>query len=283
MTQRENEELRRDYDRTRTGDEVGQFSGSPERDSDWNAGGTVTRRADQSSPADATGMSDPSAPVTPDQTTANPDDPTATDYLLATGALDTSRLTDPGDAVTGADATGRTNAGTMPDPTERWETDDEIAEAVVIEEVGIISTEDTRITVVAVGAAIPEEDLGPTTDEGDTRSNDTPGSADLQGALSGAAPGGVLANAFGVEPGMQVVTLDGSELGRVKEVRDGAFLVDRSLRRDVWVPFDAVQSVTDRLVTLNVLADDVNDMGWESPPLLKSDLGTDNPERPLSH
>jgi ribosomal 30S subunit maturation factor RimM len=40
--------------------------------------------------------------------------------------------------------------------------------------------------------------------------------------------------------GMMVYGTNGHELGLVKEVRSNDFLVDRSLRHDVYVPFNAI-------------------------------------------
>ena len=70
-----------------------------------------------------------------------------------------------------------------------------------------------------------------------------------------------------VAAGMAVVGADADEIGTVKEIDALAFLVDRSLQRDVWVPFVAVQAVDDGRVVLTVPADSVADMGWENPPL----------------
>ncbi len=72
---------------------------------------------------------------------------------------------------------------------------------------------------------------------------------------------------FQVTTGMDVVGADGDRVGSVKAVRDTDFLVDRSMRRDVYVPFDAVRDVSGNVVTLNVTADQVDNMGWQSPPI----------------
>jgi len=44
---------------------------------------------------------------------------------------------------------------------------------------------------------------------------------------------------------MQVMSLDGERVGRVKEVRPDEFLVDRSMARDLWVPFSAMFAAED--------------------------------------
>ncbi|MCZ7573161.1 MAG: BON domain-containing protein [Ardenticatenaceae bacterium] len=70
-----------------------------------------------------------------------------------------------------------------------------------------------------------------------------------------------------VQVGMQVVGLDGADVGRVKEVRDDDLLVDRPFDRDVYVPFDAIQEISGNWIVLTVSADRVDSMGWASPPL----------------
>jgi hypothetical protein len=39
---------------------------------------------------------------------------------------------------------------------------------------------------------------------------------------------------------MGVVSIDGEHIGKVKEVREGEFLIDRPLAHDLWAPFTAV-------------------------------------------
>src|SRR5579884_2515127 len=56
-----------------------------------------------------------------------------------------------------------------------------------------------------------------------------------------------------IHPGMQVVGANGQNIGSIKEVRGGEFLVNRRMHRDVWVPFSAVVSVVENDVTLNVV------------------------------
>ena len=70
-----------------------------------------------------------------------------------------------------------------------------------------------------------------------------------------------------LQEGMEVVGSDGNRVGRVKEVRDSDFLVDRSPQRDVYVPFDAVQAVVDGRVVLNVPAGQVGYTDWPNPAL----------------
>lgn len=68
--------------------------------------------------------------------------------------------------------------------------------------------------------------------------------------------------------GMQVIGSDGGNIGSVKEVRQNDFLIDRALQRDIYAPFDAVVEVQESRVRLNVPADQIDDMGWQSPPII---------------
>jgi hypothetical protein len=73
-----------------------------------------------------------------------------------------------------------------------------------------------------------------------------------------------------IHEGMKVVGRNGNEVGEVKEVRSNDFLVDRSMARDVYVPFSACQK-TDGQIRLNVAADDVDNQGWEMPDLMAAE------------
>ncbi len=69
--------------------------------------------------------------------------------------------------------------------------------------------------------------------------------------------------------GMEVVGSQGKHVGSVKEIRDNDFLVDRSMSRDIFIPFSACQSVDDQ-IHLNVKADDVGKHGWEEPQVMRT-------------
>jgi hypothetical protein len=71
-----------------------------------------------------------------------------------------------------------------------------------------------------------------------------------------------------VGAGAEVLGADGAAVGRVKEVRDADFLVDRRGQRDVYVPFTAVAEATAGRLRLTVPADAVDDQGWPNPSLL---------------
>lgn len=77
-------------------------------------------------------------------------------------------------------------------------------------------------------------------------------------------------------PGMSVITHDQVEIGTVKEVRATDFLLDRSMRRDVFVPFHAIDAVTAHSVMLTVTADEVDDQEWEKPSLVGSEEDADS-------
>jgi hypothetical protein len=79
-----------------------------------------------------------------------------------------------------------------------------------------------------------------------------------------------------IKVGMDVVSVDGQALGRVKEVRGADFLLERPVARDLYVPFASVLATPNRWekfrggptqpseVVLSVSASHVDDQGW--PP-----------------
>lgn len=74
--------------------------------------------------------------------------------------------------------------------------------------------------------------------------------------------------------GSAVASLDGQHIGKVKEVRGDEFLIDRSMARDLWVPFSAVVRAgpqggsfrrgptMDTQIVLSVSFDAIHDQGW---------------------
>jgi HSP20 family protein len=74
----------------------------------------------------------------------------------------------------------------------------------------------------------------------------------------------------GVREGMEVCGLDDNDVGKVKTVGDDSFLVDRTMQRDVWVPFSAIQHVEGNRITLTVSADQVDQQNWPNPSLTGS-------------
>jgi hypothetical protein len=74
--------------------------------------------------------------------------------------------------------------------------------------------------------------------------------------------------------GLEVKSIDGERIGKVKELGASEFLVDRPLKRDLWIPFSAVVEAGEhggafrrgpRMATevvLGVSADDIDHQGW---------------------
>lgn len=94
-----------------------------------------------------------------------------------------------------------------------------------------------------------------------------PEGAEQQGAMPMGPGPGAEPQAGQVQSGMTVYGANGNEIGMVKEIRSNDFLVNRSLHRDIFVPFIAVQSVSNDQVYLNVPSDQVDAMNWPSPPM----------------
>jgi hypothetical protein len=88
--------------------------------------------------------------------------------------------------------------------------------------------------------------------------------AETQHAQAGGAQ---IGSRFTIREAMDVVGSDGVIVGQVKETRGTDFLVDRSMQRDVYVPFSAVQTVDNDRVMLNVPARDVDNQNWPTPDL----------------
>jgi hypothetical protein len=94
---------------------------------------------------------------------------------------------------------------------------------------------------------------------------DEPGEGEI---LEASGPG-----ARQVHVGMEVTSIDGERIGRVKDVREQEFLIDRPMARDLWVPFEAVLATEDYTsnyrgpvqptqVVLSVSAAHVDRQGW---------------------
>ena len=70
-----------------------------------------------------------------------------------------------------------------------------------------------------------------------------------------------------VRVGMAVVGTDAQRVGLVKEILDGAVLVDRRLHRDIYVPLHAMEAVGGDQLVLTIPAAAVDDMDWPEPPI----------------
>jgi hypothetical protein len=76
-----------------------------------------------------------------------------------------------------------------------------------------------------------------------------------------------------VQVGMEVKSLDGERIGRVKSIREGEFLLDRPMARDLWVPMSAVLATEDSspvhgpveptAVVLEVTSAHIDRKGWK--------------------
>jgi hypothetical protein len=74
--------------------------------------------------------------------------------------------------------------------------------------------------------------------------------------------------------GLDVISIDGQRVGKVKKVRDGEFLIDRPMARDLWVPFTSVVEAGEHggafrrgptqasEVVLMVSAGEIDHQGW---------------------
>ncbi len=73
-----------------------------------------------------------------------------------------------------------------------------------------------------------------------------------------------------IRAGMYVVALDGEPVGEVKEIRDNAFLVDRPLKTDIFVPLSDVERVEsgNQFVVLKMPKWVVDRTRYDIPPLL---------------
>jgi hypothetical protein len=67
-----------------------------------------------------------------------------------------------------------------------------------------------------------------------------------------------------ISPGMKVVGFDGVDIGRVQEVEEDAFILDRPKGSDLRVPKDAVARVEGTVAYLRVAANRVVQQGWTS-------------------
>ncbi len=64
--------------------------------------------------------------------------------------------------------------------------------------------------------------------------------------------------------GMGVVGSDGKQIGTVDEIRDFDFKLNRPLNFDLYVPFNAVEDISNDQVRLDIPANRVGSMNWET-------------------
>jgi hypothetical protein len=76
-----------------------------------------------------------------------------------------------------------------------------------------------------------------------------------------------------IEVGTPVKSVDGETVGKVKELGETEFLVDRPMARDLWIPFASVMATEDytanfrgpvqpTAVVLSVSHAHIDDQGW---------------------
>jgi hypothetical protein len=73
---------------------------------------------------------------------------------------------------------------------------------------------------------------------------------------------------FDIREHMEVVDADGDRIGEVKEIRGDEFLVDRPMRRDIYVPMRLVRECSGDRVMLTHAKDDLEDLHLEHPDLV---------------
>ena len=69
-----------------------------------------------------------------------------------------------------------------------------------------------------------------------------------------------------LSPGMTVVSADDQALGEVSAVRPTCVVVKRMGRADLYVPLDAVLEGREGRMVVNTLANQLDRLGWETPP-----------------
>lgn len=73
----------------------------------------------------------------------------------------------------------------------------------------------------------------------------------------------------GIQHGMDVYGSDGDKVGDVSEVGPNYVLVTKGFlfTKDIYIPTSAITGIEQDRVYLNVTKDQVNDMGWDQPPM----------------
>lgn len=84
---------------------------------------------------------------------------------------------------------------------------------------------------------------------------------------AGTAVSGGAVDPSRIHVGMEVYGSNGSFIGTVKQIYDADVWVDRTMQRDVFVPFTAMQAIADDRIVLDVISGRVGDMGWAKPTI----------------
>jgi hypothetical protein len=69
----------------------------------------------------------------------------------------------------------------------------------------------------------------------------------------------------GLTPGTPVFTLDGDQIGSIKEVRDRYFRVDASMQPDYWLATDCIRTASASRVQLAFDKDHLGDYKLDGP------------------
>lgn len=67
--------------------------------------------------------------------------------------------------------------------------------------------------------------------------------------------------------GMDVIAMNGECVGTIKEIKEEDFRVDRPRRRDLSLPFSAIERVEDNQVILRMTEFELNYIASENPPI----------------
>ena len=115
-----------------------------------------------------------------------------------------------------------------------------------------------------------------TTGGGTSDSSPRSGPSSGAGATSGGtAPGTTGGSGWQIRETMTVVGSDGEDVGQVKEVHADELLLDRSMHRDLWVPFGAIRTVDGERVLLSCPAGEIDNQGWRTSDLMGTGPGTE--------
>ncbi len=115
-----------------------------------------------------------------------------------------------------------------------------------------------------VGNASLHEDAGRDEMAPTAAAEESASAAPAASEVSEATPRAPLESGVVVRVGMEVVDAQGHHMGKVKAVRASDFVVDRRFRRDIALPFQAIQMTGERVV-LNVPAKDATKIDWSQP------------------
>jgi ferritin-like metal-binding protein YciE len=116
------------------------------------------------------------------------------------------------------------------------------------------------------GTTYPDGGNTPSSTAGSTYSGGSAQAANMP--MSSASTGAAMNTRSQLQLGMEVVGQDMGNIGSIKDMRDGDFLVNRKMKRDVYVPFNAVQNIDNGRAILNIPTNQVDNMGWQNPPIL---------------